>query len=167
MLPTLDKTPFDPSEILKPAVAVPVKVLLLSLGIYIYKKQPCKPHVVQPSQAVPRFPNILLVSAFIQSQCLQAEEGERRGHLSEYKSGDQPVTKCWTVILEDLTPFVISVCCILSPFKEARSSGREDVWLLPLSLRGLWPEAETGYLFTMFFICVVTTMDGFTPARMT
>lgn len=73
--------------------------------------------------------------------------------LNEYKSGDQPVTECWTAGFEDLTPFIIFACRIQSQFTEPKRSG-EAVWQLTLSLRGVWPEAEPTCLFTACFMFV-------------
>lgn len=76
------------------------------------------------------------------------------GQLNEYKSGDQPVTECWTASFEDLTPFIIFACCICSQFTEPKgSAGAERP--LTLSLRGAWPEAEPTCLFTACFMFVL------------
>jgi len=76
------------------------------------------------------------------------------GQLNEYKSGDQPVTECWTAGFEDLTPFIIFACCIWSQFTEPKgSAGAERP--LTLSLRGEWPEAEPTCLFTTYFMFVL------------
>lgn len=56
----------------------------------------------------------------------------------------------WTAGFEDLTPFIIFACCIQSQFTELKSS-EEAEWLLTLSLRGMWPEAEPTCLFTACF----------------
>lgn len=74
--------------------------------------------------------------------------------LNEYKSGDQPVTECWTARFEDLTPFIIFACRIRSQFTEPKGSGEAE-WQLTLSLRGVWPEAEPTCLFTACFMFVL------------
>lgn len=71
-------------------------------------------------------------------------------HLNEYKSGDQPVTEYWTAAFEDLTPIIIFACCIQSQFTELKGTGEAE-WLLTLSPRGVWPEADLTWLFTACF----------------
>ena len=119
---------------------------------------------------LPLFPPsaITLVSASIQSHCHQALGGDEGlliasrwggweaggSQLNEYKSGDQPVTECWTAGFEDLTPFIIFACRILSQFTEPKGSGEAE-WPLTLSVRGVWPEAEPTCLFTAYFTFVL------------
>lgn len=42
---------------------------------------------------------------------------------------------------EDLTPIIIFACCIQSQFTELKGTGEAE-WLLTLSPRGVWPEAD-------------------------
>lgn len=74
--------------------------------------------------------------------------------LNEYKSGDQPVTECWTAGFQDLTPFIIFACRIRSQFTEPKGCGEAE-WPLTLSLRVVWPEAEPTCLFIVCFMFVL------------
>lgn len=89
----------------------------------------------------------------------RSRAGGGASQLNEYKSGDQPVTECWTAGFEDLTPFVIFACCIQSQFTEPKGSGEAE-WSLILSLKRLWPEAEPTCLFTACFMFVSSTMGS-------
>lgn len=82
--------------------------------------------------------------------------GRGASQLNEYKSGDQPVTECWTAGFEDWTPFIIFACRIHSQFTEPKGSGEAE-WPLILSLRRTWPEAEPTCLFTACFMFVLST----------
>lgn len=78
--------------------------------------------------------------------------GGGASQLNEYKSGDQPVTECWTAGFEDLTPFIIFACRI--QFTEPKDSGEAER-PLTLSERGVWPEAEPTCLFITCFMFVL------------